>query len=192
MIDSTKTYTCKFCDKTYYCNKVYNTKICYHVGMIIKRDFVAPNVELYSGDWRLIQGKIKVNVELYDYLLLFKWQVVNKGYATSYAIVNAKPTTLRMHRLVIGAQSGQIVDHINRDRLDNRIENLRFVTAKENVINSYQFDRAKNYYYWTSGKKWVVKLQDKKFAYCQTEQEAIDYVEKYIKPLKMKQKESLV
>ena len=41
-----------------------------------------------------------------------------------------------MHRIVIGAEPGQIVDHINRNRLDNRMANLRIVTAHESASNT--------------------------------------------------------
>lgn len=41
-----------------------------------------------------------------------------------------------MHRVIIGAQPNQLVDHINRNKLDNRCSNLRIVTNSQNVINS--------------------------------------------------------
>jgi hypothetical protein len=41
-----------------------------------------------------------------------------------------------MHREVIGAQKGQIVDHINRDGLDNRKSNLRFCNQSQNRANT--------------------------------------------------------
>lgn len=43
--------------------------------------------------------------------------------------------TVLAHRYVIRAKPGQIVDHINRDRCDARLHNLRFVTASENAKN---------------------------------------------------------
>lgn len=40
-----------------------------------------------------------------------------------------------MHRVILQAQSGQEVDHINGDKLDNRRSNLRFVTRSQNLQN---------------------------------------------------------
>lgn len=38
-----------------------------------------------------------------------------------------------LHRFIMNAEKGQIVDHINFNTLDNRRSNLRFVTAKESA-----------------------------------------------------------
>ena len=40
-----------------------------------------------------------------------------------------------MHRLLTGAKRGEEVDHINHDTLDNRRENLRVGTHKQNMEN---------------------------------------------------------
>ena len=49
--------------------------------------------------------------------------------------VKQKWRTVLLHREIMGAQRGEEVDHINRDRLDNRRSNLRLVTHKENCQN---------------------------------------------------------
>jgi hypothetical protein len=42
-----------------------------------------------------------------------------------------------MHRLVMNAGKGRVVDHIQSDaKLDNRRENLRIVTPAQNVRNT--------------------------------------------------------
>lgn len=41
----------------------------------------------------------------------------------------------RMHRFIVGASPGQLVDHINGSTLDNRRANLRFCTSKQNSWN---------------------------------------------------------
>lgn len=40
-----------------------------------------------------------------------------------------------MHRFIMNAQKGQIIDHINGNGLDNRKENLRFCTHRQNAYN---------------------------------------------------------
>jgi hypothetical protein len=40
-----------------------------------------------------------------------------------------------LSRFVTGAKEGQIVDHKNRDPLDNRRKNLRIVTVRQNSLN---------------------------------------------------------
>ena len=38
----------------------------------------------------------------------------------------------RLHQVVLGRKSGFVIDHINRDKLDNRRENLRHLTPSQN------------------------------------------------------------
>jgi len=58
-----------------------------------------------------------------------------------YAIRNdikarGKSTTIRMHREIMNAPAGLLVDHKNNNTLDNRRENLRLATYSQNKINS--------------------------------------------------------
>lgn len=43
-----------------------------------------------------------------------------------------------LHRLIVGAEKGQVVDHINHNTLDNRKDNLKVCTHSENRLNSFK------------------------------------------------------
>lgn len=61
------------------------------------------------------------------------WYLNVTGYPST--IYKRKHTTL--HRYLMGVNpEGKVVDHINRNKLDNRRSNLRFATISENVLNS--------------------------------------------------------
>lgn len=68
-----------------------------------------------------------------------------------YLRIQFKGKTYKVHRLVIEAFRGPIpknlvVDHINRVRNDNRLENMRIVTLSDNSRNSFSFDRCGELY----------------------------------------------
>lgn len=64
----------------------------------------------------------------------------NKGYLRVNITKNGKSKSYRVHRLVAQAfipnpDNKPQVDHINTDKSDNRVENLRWVTGPENCQN---------------------------------------------------------
>jgi len=65
-----------------------------------------------------------------------------------------------LHRLLTGAPEGLVVDHINHNTLDNRMDNLRVVTQSENVRNPDPKKRPLKVIgvtWYESRKKWRVK-----------------------------------
>lgn len=76
----------------------------------------------------------KVDKTQKENLLKYKWHLTGHGYAACK--FNGK--NLKLHHFILGKKpnKGYDVDHINRNRLDNRISNLRIVTRSENLRNN--------------------------------------------------------
>ena len=86
----------------------------------------------------LTQGKTAiVDDSDYEELSRYKWCLNGGCYASRGFHVNGKLIIEKMHQRVLGAAPpGYVIDHINGNTLDNRKENLRFVTPQQNVFNS--------------------------------------------------------
>ena len=80
----------------------------------------------------LSQGKFAIiDEEDFEEVSRHKWHIA--GADRNYALSTSK--RLRMHRLIVKASPGEIVDHANCDGLDNRRENLRITTHALNIAN---------------------------------------------------------
>lgn len=77
---------------------------------------------------KLTQGKSTIiDDEDFERVSKHKWHITAYGYA--------KTNKVWLHRLIINCPKGKFVDHINRDKLDNRKENLRICTYQNNLRN---------------------------------------------------------
>ncbi|ATO12207.1 AP2 domain-containing protein [Bacillus velezensis] len=82
-------------------------------------------------------GICLVSEEDFDGLSKYKWhRRSSDGYAARTVYNDGKFKTVRMHREIMNPPKGFVIDHINRDRLDNRRDNLRIATASQNIANS--------------------------------------------------------
>lgn len=68
-------------------------------------------------------------------LVRHPWKITNGGYVIRYFMSNGVSRHELLHRVIIGALPGQVVDHINGDPLDCRRENLRICSHAENMRN---------------------------------------------------------
>ena len=100
-----------------------------------------------------------VDDEDFERLNQYKWHVVH-GYAVRK--IGAATPTIRMHREIIKTPADMQVDHINRNRLDNRKANLRVVTKSENLKNKEIYKNNKSGFRgvsWNASKrKWVAQI----------------------------------
>lgn len=87
----------------------------------------------------LTQGKFAiVDDDVYEWASKYKWHAVRKKnsfYAVRNTERNPHQTKIHLHREIMSAPIGVMVDHINGDGLDNRRENMRFANYAENGRN---------------------------------------------------------
>ena len=84
-----------------------------------------------------------VDDEDFDLVMQYKWRASeqhkgNGRYVAETSIqINGKSRTLTMHRLILGLKYGdpRQGDHGNRNPLDNRRQNLRIASARQNNQN---------------------------------------------------------
>lgn len=63
----------------------------------------------------------------------YRWCLNNTGYARTS--ISEKRQVL-MHRMLLGLQKSKpLVDHVNRNKLDNQRKNLRIASASLNTLN---------------------------------------------------------
>lgn len=80
--------------------------------------------------------KTLVDKKQLEKLLKHKWHINAYGYAqTAVSLGNGKMKKVLMHRLLKGFPRHKEVDHINGDKLDNRLVNLRVCSPMENRRN---------------------------------------------------------
>jgi hypothetical protein len=100
--------------------------------MVARIDVSTPK---YPNTWALVDDEDYERVTS-----LGKWTATPKNGSRLYA-VRMDPITnsmQRLHRFVagLGRDDARVIDHINKNTLDNRKSNLRVVTQQQNTWNS--------------------------------------------------------
>jgi hypothetical protein len=100
---------------------------------------------------------ILVDDEDYDWLNQYKWHLA-AGYAKTLLKWPGGKKAVLMHRFIMDPPDHLYVDHINNNRADNRRQNLRLATHKENQQN--QLRNRKKVYDAVTGKYWILRGHD--------------------------------
>lgn len=76
------------------------------------------------------RGKYTALIDSDDIELVnqYRWHITSKGYVENHIVG-------MLHRLIMKASKDKVVDHINRNPLDNRKSNLRLCYKAENCRN---------------------------------------------------------
>ena len=118
---------------------------------------------------RLKSGEIAlVDSEDYEMVLNYPWRFYDR-YPTysmsSYRDGKRVRKTVHMHNLIMDKKDGYFIDHINGNGLDNRKQNLRYVTSIQNSQN-YRMDKSAGYTskykgvsYNKADKKWRARIR---------------------------------
>lgn len=120
-------------------------------------DFKIP-LRRRNGD---IAGYAIVDAEDYARLSAYGWYLNSSGYARR----SGSGKAVLMHREVLGAAPFLFAeaDHLNRERLDNRRSNLRWVTRAQNAQNKNAHrgsaSTARGVWHDTKRNKWVGAVQ---------------------------------
>jgi len=105
-------------------------------------------IEASNNKWFIMSS----NDNTRDLLRKYIWRKHNQNY------IMTGTNSQRLHRILMNDPNGLIIDHINRKPYDNRLENLRIVTTRQNLRNC---SISKNN---TTGTTGVIK-QGKKWCY---------------------------
>jgi len=168
--------TCEICESGTHVqfNKTINKYLCskhrHHIeryGEIRDRTTKDRNIIIILEDHAEIiledrqckeKARAKISLDKVDKAKDYKWRLSNTGYATT----NIDKKNFRLHNLIMDTPEGFIVDHISRDKLDCKNDNLRICKSKENsrnlslAINNNSGITGVNWY--ESRDKWVAQI----------------------------------
>lgn len=82
------------------------------------------------------ERRVLIDDDAFERVSKLAWWITPQGYAVTRPPSGSRARkTVSMHRFIINAPDGSEVDHINRNKLDNRKCNLRLCTHSENCRN---------------------------------------------------------
>ena len=116
-----------------------------------------PHIKLTQNQYTIVDDKD------YEKAFKFKW-CYNNGYAMRNESRKIGKKTILLHRFLMNPPSNMSVDHINGNRLDNRRQNLRICSHRENLYNQSgnKSKKSKSIYkgvFWDTGRnKWLAMI----------------------------------
>ena len=142
-------------------------------------------VNLINKDKKVV-GKALVSPEDYEKVSKYSWTIYDnsKDKKHMYAQGYVEGRTIKMHKLIMGKPPSKelVIDHINRNGLDNRRCNLRFATQSANNQNRQKKDNTTSIYIGVSRvcDKYVASQCNTRLGSFDDEIEAAKHYDKYV------------
>lgn len=138
---------------------------------------MSQRIQLSKGQWAIVDDKD------FAWLCQWRWSACEKrkGLGEFYAVrqdrSGDRPRMLPMHRQIMAPGSGEVVDHINGDGLDNRRCNLRVCSQADNMLNrrknrARSSSRYKGVAWHPGGRKWIAQFRTQYLGLFPTQEEA--------------------
>jgi hypothetical protein len=128
----------RWTDGKIYCGKHYTQLIThgkisertrFDLNEIILFDDYA-EIVIYNNDCLEI-ARTQISLNKVELVKDYKWSL-NHGYVCTWTNGNKR---IKLHKMLTNPPEGMLVDHIDRNKLNNRDENLRICTKQQNLIN---------------------------------------------------------
>lgn len=194
-LNSLKETKCTACDANAfarfegvpYCKKHYMQM--YHKGKITNRTIYDPNeYVMYENYAECVTydkegnetARVKVDLDKVEELRQYKIYIRKQGGDTWYAAINLEGKKILLHRYLMNVYEEKysidcVVDHINGDKLDDRLENLRICSHADNMKNIRKGNKITGVSQLKNG-KWSARIMHNykgmHLGYFNTEQEA--------------------
>lgn len=113
-------------------------------------------IKLPTGEFAIFDD------EDYELVNQYTWYLHVTPTGRQYVRTTWKKKNKSMHRLIMKAKKGQVVDHRNGNGLDNRRCNLRLCTMQENIRNMKPRPHSSKYKGVSKGKdkkKWSAQIE---------------------------------
>lgn len=128
---------------------------------IYSKKYGTRTVLIDDEDYSKIQGKC-----------LYLWSTAR--HTSIYAFIIEGRKSIRLHRYLLNLKdTNLVVDHKNRNALDNRKENLRITTQGKNNMNatkrrSAKTSKFKGVHYSSNRNRWIAQIQKDRKKYTST------------------------
>jgi len=121
-------------------------------------------IELCNKKYEVV-GEAIIDIEDLDKIKGYRFHKTNRGYVRG----NTKEYKY-LHHLIIGKPpKGFVTDHKDRNKLNNKRNNLRFITNQQNIMNSNKRKNTSSKYkgvcFVKAKKKWIAQISFNKKIY---------------------------